>query len=106
MVFVYLMTFCDITVSFYLALLFNFNTLESSLILGISSHSIEINGNIGVIYINNKMYLLPFVIIITRITGIFIFSSFYFNILCKKDNVYFLLLLFKLTMIKVIIESF
>ncbi|WP_284928316.1 2-hydroxycarboxylate transporter family protein [Candidatus Phytoplasma sp. AldY-WA1] len=79
MVFVSLIT--AITVSFYLALLFNFNPLESSLILGISSHSIGSTGNVGVMSISNRMYLLPFAIIITRITGIFIFifSSFYFT---------------------------
>ncbi|AYJ01069.1 malate:citrate symporter [Candidatus Phytoplasma ziziphi] len=78
MVFVSLMI--AITVSFYLALLLNFNPLESSLILGISSHSIGSTGNLGVMSISNRMYLLPFAMIITRITGIFvfIFSSFCF----------------------------
>ncbi|WP_323847567.1 MAG: 2-hydroxycarboxylate transporter family protein [Phytoplasma sp.] len=72
----------SVFISFCLAYLFNFYLFEFSLIVGISSYSIGSTGNIGVMSVSNRMELLPFAIISTRIVGalVFIITSFSF---CK-----------------------
>lgn len=59
--------------SFMLASYFNFYALELALTAGISSHSIGGPGNIGVMTISNRMDLLPFAMISTRLVGVVIF---------------------------------
>jgi Na+/citrate or Na+/malate symporter len=63
-----------IVVTFLLSSLFNFYPLEASLTAGICSHSIGGTGNIGVMTISNRMHLLPFGMIATRIVGPIIFA--------------------------------
>ncbi|MEZ0180448.1 2-hydroxycarboxylate transporter family protein ['Camptotheca acuminata' phytoplasma] len=62
-----------ISCSFLLASLFNLYHFETSLVVGISSHSIGSTGNVGVMTVSNRMELLSFAMIITRIIGSIVF---------------------------------
>lgn len=62
-----------IIVSFMFASYFNFYALELALTAGISSHSIGGPGNVGVMTISNRIDLLPFAMISTRLVGVIIF---------------------------------
>ncbi|RAM57745.1 malate:citrate symporter [Candidatus Phytoplasma oryzae] len=63
-----------VSITFVLASYFGFYSLESALTAGICSHSIGGTGNIGVMAISNRLDLLPFAMIATRVVGPIIFS--------------------------------
>ncbi|KAB8121948.1 MAG: malate/citrate symporter [Candidatus Phytoplasma cynodontis] len=63
-----------VLITFLLSSFFGFYPLEAALTAGICSHSIGGTGNIGVMAISNRMDLLPFATIATRVVGPIIFS--------------------------------
>ncbi|MFR0367889.1 2-hydroxycarboxylate transporter family protein [Candidatus Phytoplasma palmae] len=74
-----------ILITFCLSKIFNFYPLEAALTAGICSHSIGGTGNIGVMSISNRINLLPFAMIATRIVGpiIFALATFSFGLIYK-----------------------
>ncbi|MBP3059302.1 malate:citrate symporter [Texas Phoenix palm phytoplasma] len=73
--FMVIMSFSTVIIStLFLAKLFNFYPLEAALTAGICSHSIGGTGNIGVMSVSNRINLLPFAMIATRIVGPIVFS--------------------------------
>ncbi|MFP7699506.1 2-hydroxycarboxylate transporter family protein [Candidatus Phytoplasma pyri] len=73
----------SILITFILAKKFGFYELEASLASGISGYSIGGTGNVGVMSVSHREYLLPFSMIATRIVGpiMFIIYSIFFRII-------------------------